>query len=157
MSAMKSVLGALFLSAISLTSTPAPVFAADPTYGDYTDVDCGRPDVVKHIQKRFRYQVANVPNLPQVDIVQISDIRENRYLPAEEDRPIARRYCIGTANLSDGANREIWYLIEYKMGFATINSRGLISSRLVQPDNIEFCVSGFDRWMVYNGACRVLR
>ena len=24
-------------------------------------------------------------------------------------------------------------------------------------DNVEFCVSGFDRWMVYNGRCRVLR
>ena len=23
-------------------------------------------------------------------------------------------------------------------------------------DNVEFCVSGFDRWMVYNGRCRVL-
>jgi hypothetical protein len=24
-------------------------------------------------------------------------------------------------------------------------------------DNVEFCVSGFDRWYVYNGRCRVLR
>ena len=31
------------------------------------------------------------------------------------------------------------------MGFASIG------------DNVEFCVAGFDRWMVYNGRCRVLR
>ena len=35
--------------------------------------------------------------------------------------------------------------IEEGMGFASIG------------DNVEFCVSGFDRWMVYNGRCRVLR
>jgi capsid protein len=46
---------------------------------------------------------------------------------------------------SDGADRDIWYLIEEGMGFASIG------------DNVEFCVSGFDRWYVYNGRCRVLR
>ena len=31
------------------------------------------------------------------------------------------------------------------MGFASIG------------DGVEFCVSGFDRWNVYNSGCRVLR
>ena len=47
--------------------------------------------------------------------------------------------------LSDGRKRSLWYLIEYGMGLASIG------------DNVEFCVSGFDRWLVYNGGCRVLR
>ena len=62
-----------------------------------------------------------------------------------EDRPIGRRYCGATVILSDGHDRDIWYLIEEGMGFASIG------------DNVEFCVSGFDRWYVYNGRCRVLR
>jgi hypothetical protein len=36
-------------------------------------------------------------------------------------------------------------LIEGRMGFAGIG------------ENVEFCVSGFDRWLVYNGRCRVLQ
>ena len=43
------------------------------------------------------------------------------------------------------ASREVWYLIEGHMGFVGIG------------ENVEFCVSGFDRWYVYNGRCRVLR
>ena len=58
---------------------------------------------------------------------------------------IARRYCGGTANMSDGQQRTIWYLIEDGMGLAGMG------------DNVEFCISGLDRWLVYNGSCRVLR
>ena len=57
------------------------------------------------------------------------------------DAPIAARTVI----LSDGDARDIWYLIEEGQGYASIG------------DNVEFCVSGFDRWYVYNGRCRVLR
>jgi AcrR family transcriptional regulator len=60
-------------------------------------------------------------------------------------RPIERRYCHATARLTDGQDRQIWYLIEYGRGFVGIG------------DNVEFCVQGFDRWNVYNAACRVLR
>jgi hypothetical protein len=86
-----------------------------------------------------------VPHLPDVGIVDFQRIHEHRYLPYGEDQPIARRYCGATAQLSDGGSRTIWYLIEDGMGLAGIG------------DNVEFCVSGFDRWMVYNGRCRVLR
>ena len=83
--------------------------------------------------------------MPDVDIADLREIHEHRYLPYGEDWPIARRYCGATADLSDGRSRTIWYLIEDGMGFAGIG------------DNVEFCVSGFDRWMVYNGRCRILR
>jgi capsid protein len=58
---------------------------------------------------------------------------------------IGRRYCGATVVLSDGSKRDLWYLIESRMGFVAANQ------------NVEFCVSGFDRWFVYNGRCRVLR
>ena len=82
---------------------------------------------------------------PHVDITDFRGIHEHRYLPYAEEWPIARRYCGATAALSDGSDRTIWYLIEDGMGFVGIG------------DNVEFCVSGFDRWFVYNGHCRILR
>ena len=72
------------------------------------------------------------------------------------DRPIARRYCGATVELSDGRRRDIWYLIEERMGFATLLD-GFHLANETRGSNVEFCVAGFDRWMVYNGACRVLR
>jgi hypothetical protein len=106
---------------------------------------CEDPHILATIVDRFRYQVHNVPHLPIVGIREFRGIHEHRYLPYREDRPIARRYCGATADLSDGRSRTIWFLIEDGMGLAGMG------------DNVEFCVAGFDRWMVYNGACRVLR
>jgi len=106
---------------------------------------CEDPYILAKIVDRFRYQTRNVPHLPHVDITDFRGIHEHRYLPYGEDWPIARRYCGATAALSDGSDRTIWYLIEDGMGFVGIG------------DNVEFCVSGFDRWFVYNGHCRILR
>ncbi|ESY63326.1 MAG: hypothetical protein E5Y02_12170 [Mesorhizobium sp.] len=146
----KSALAAL----ISLcTSLAAPlgvtqaVQAAD-LVGVYPDDDggvCGEPWVLNKITHRFSYQVHHVPHLPDVQITDFRRIHQHRYLPANDTWPIGRRYCGATVSLSDGRDRTIWYLIEEGQGFASIG------------DNVEFCVSGFDRWMVYNGRCRVLR
>ncbi|MCV3210296.1 hypothetical protein OHD62_20865 [Mesorhizobium sp. YC-39] len=122
------------------------VHAAD--LGVYSDDDgsvCGEDWVLKKITNRFSYQVHHVPHLPDVEIVDFQRIHQHRYLPADETWPIGRRYCGAIVSLSDGRARTIWYLIEEGQGFASIG------------DNVEFCVSGFDRWLVYNGRCRVLR
>ena len=132
--------------------------AADPVYEVYeNEGQCAQPWVLKSISNRFRYQVKHVPYLKDVSITEFHRVHEHRYIPAGEERPIARRYCGATVILSDGDNREIWYLIETGQGFATLNRNGLLPASLVEPDNVEFCVAGFDRWLVYNGACRVLR
>jgi capsid protein len=112
--------------------------------GHYSD-ECAQSRHLSRITSRFAYQVKNVPDLPDVSIMEFRDLREQRYLPEDEDHQISRRYCAGTVVLSDGHAREIWYLIEGRMGFVGIG------------DNVEFCVSGFDRWYVYNGGCRVLQ
>ena len=107
---------------------------------------CADPSVRSRIAGRCLYQGRHVPHLPDVAITDFRRIRERRYLPAlGEKRPIARLYCGATVALSDGRERSIWYLVESGQGFASIG------------DNVEFCVSGFDRWMVYNGRCRILR
>ena len=116
--------------------------------GVYTCDDgsvCGEAWVLSKITDRFNYQVHNVPHLPDVAITDFRNIRQHRYQRASEEWPIGRHYCRATVSLSDGRDRSIFYLIEEGQGFASIG------------DNVEFCVSGFDRWMVYNGRCRVLR
>ncbi|MCX7304710.1 MAG: hypothetical protein NTV73_10280 [Hyphomicrobiales bacterium] len=141
----RPVLAALLGLASAFGATPS-VRAADlGAYSDDSGV-CSERWVLNRITSRFSYQVQHVPNLPMVAIVDFSNIHEHRYLPAQgEERPIGRRYCGATVALSDGDSRDIWYLIEEGQGFASIG------------DNVEFCVSGFDRWYVYNGRCRVLR
>ena len=139
----------LFLAgATALFSAPPVEFAqaADVirSYAPYQG-PCAEGWVLRSISNRFRYQVTHVPNLPDVGIVEFRDIRENRFHPASERWPIARLYCEANVVLSDGYSRNVWYLIEGGMGFASIG------------DNVEFCVAGFDRWHVYNSGCRVLR
>lgn len=59
--------------------------------------------------------------------------------------PIARRYCVGNARMSDGTHRTVYYLIEDQGGFAGRNW------------DVEFCVMGLDPWRVYDGYCRAVR
>ena len=135
------------LGLMSALGAAPMVQAADlAVYSDNSDSGvCSERWVLGTITSRFRHQVTHVPNLPNVAISDFRGIYQNRYLPAREDRPIGRTYCGATVILSDGNARDIWYLIEEGQGFASIGN------------NVEFCVSGFDRWYVYNGACRVLR
>lgn len=134
-----------FVRAAALAAGALVMYANIAEAGDRYARDCDDKAVLSRIVSKFRHQVRNVPHLPDVEIVDFRKIHEHRYLPFREDRPIARRYCGAKVELSDGRKREMWYLIEDRMGFAGVG------------DGVEFCVSGFDRWYVYNGRCRVLR
>ncbi|MCG6857681.1 MAG: hypothetical protein LJE67_06405 [Salaquimonas sp.] len=59
--------------------------------------------------------------------------------------PIDRRYCKARAWLNNGKSNVVYYRIERGMGLAGIGFK------------VEFCLPGYDRWHVYDGACRVLR
>lgn len=140
-----------FICALAAAAFAVPPLAPPAQAADYileygADAGyCTEPKILRKIQHRFRHQVQNVPRLPDVAILEFRNIYQKRYLPELEDRPIARLYCGATVMLSDGHSRDIWYLIEEGMGFASIGN------------NVEFCVSGFDRWNVYNAHCRVLQ
>lgn len=137
---------AALVAAGSVLAAPAVSLAADQViYWQEEGASlCTDQRYLSKIVDRFGYQVRNVPNLPNVAISDFNLIHQVRYEPVAERHPIARLYCRATASLSDGQQRQVWYLIEGRMGFAGIG------------DNVEFCVAGFDRWMVYNGRCRVL-
>ena len=109
----------------------------------YDDSICSEGWVLGRISRNFSHQVKNVPGLPQVEIVDYYGLRLTRHHPKRELSPVARTYCEGTVRLSDGHDRSIWFFIEDGMGFAGVGH------------NVEACVSGFDRWNVYNGRCRV--
>lgn len=154
----ESVLGKSVLSAIAaavlatsamaqpLTVKPSAPQSVISVFGDHLEARaCDDAGILKRIVSKFRHQVTHVLNLPDVEIVEFRKVHEHRNYAATENWPIPRRYCGATADLSDGRSREVWYLIEGGMGFASLG------------DNVEFCVSGFDRWYVYNGRCRVLR
>jgi capsid protein len=150
---MSHVVRALGVAALALggliwasVSQAADLVSTGPYKGGPSEPGpCAERGFLNTISERFNYQVRHVPNLPNVSIQDFRGIHEHRFLPVSEDWPISRRYCGATVVLSDGSHRDIWYLIEGRMGFAGIGR------------NVEFCVSGFDRWFVYNGRCRVLR
>jgi capsid protein len=142
---MRRLASMLLALMAAIGSAALPATAADMVYVSVDQPNiCASDKVLNRISSRFRYQVRHVPNLPQVDIHDFYRVHESRYLPRQEDRPIERRYCQATAALSDGQTRTVWYLIERPMGFAGVGS------------NVEFCVSGFDRWHIYGGRCRAL-
>ncbi|OHV86854.1 hypothetical protein [Mesorhizobium sp. ORS 3428] len=144
-SALAALISLLTPLGTSLGFTQAAHAADLSVYTENDGSVCGEAWVLNKITHRFNYQVHNVPHLPNVAIADFRNIRQHRYQPASDEWPIGRHYCRATVALSDGRDRSIFYLIEEGQGFASIG------------DNVEFCVSGFDRWMVYNGRCRVLR
>ncbi|WP_209011015.1 hypothetical protein [Labrenzia sp. PHM005] len=58
--------------------------------------------------------------------------------------PVARRYCSGTAKLSDGSRVRVKYLLEAHAGLFGLGW------------NVETCLTGRDKWYVYGGSCRSL-
>ena len=142
-----------FLSTLLSAAVSMPLLMAQPVsfaqagwlHSDREALACDDPHVLKRISSKFRHQAREVHHDKNLMISSYDRVHEHRYLDMREDRPIARRYCMATATLSDGRERSVWYLIERGVGFASIG------------DNVEFCVSGFDRWNVYNNSCRILR
>jgi hypothetical protein len=112
---------------------------------DHTSLACDDASMLASIKERFRRQALLVHHQPKLSIRAFSGVHEHRYLAKSEMRPIAKRYCGAKVHLSNGHSRDLWYLIEDGMGFASIG------------DNVEFCISGLDRWNVYDRYCRVVR
>ena len=145
---MKHWTGFVCVAALaSSLSAAAPAMAHDPYYRLVETPACDDPAMLKKITHRFRHQAREVHHDDTLQIVDFSRIGENRFIgqDAHKARPVPRRYCSARAHLTGGRERTVWYLIEGGAGFASWGS------------NVEFCVSGFDRWNVYNAACRVLR
>jgi hypothetical protein len=135
---MKLQILALFV----ILSTTIAQFAAVPARAYDSFPECEAPSVHGVIINRFNQAEARTW-LDGVRIRYIDRTKERRVV-AFGPAPILRRYCRGRALLEDGHYRTIHYLIEDPMGLAGVGW------------NVEFCLSGHDRWRVYDGNCRIL-
>lgn len=134
------VAAATLISAIAAPVVPS---LAGSRHHDIASA-CDEPAILSKIMRRFHHQTHEVHHDPMV-IEAYSKVHQHRFYPADAKHQIARRYCGATAHLSNGSRHYVWYFIETEAGFAGIG------------DNVEFCVTGFDRWNVYNSRCRVAR
>ncbi|MGU3574867.1 phage portal protein [Brucellaceae bacterium C25G] len=139
-----AALATLFLGMAASPVQAADYFSQSPA-ATIDDSLCTQQSVLKRVVSGFAYEVKHVPDMPQIAITSMGDIRLNRYEPKINVAQITRTYCDATAVLSDGQKRKVWYLIENKQGFAGLGS------------NVEFCVDGYDKWYVFNASCSVLK
>jgi hypothetical protein len=104
---------------------------------------CDSPNVVARIKSKFLYAEQRTFHWG-VAIDQVTDIYE---LPEviRNTSLIGRRFCRGTAWLTNGRNSEVVFLIESKQGFASIGWR------------VESCLPAFDPWHVYGSWCRSIK
>ena len=72
--------GAVVAGAASAADMVVGVYASDPGA-------CADTRVLGRISERFRWQVRNVPHLPQVEIVDFQRIGQTRYRPAHDTWP----------------------------------------------------------------------
>ncbi len=105
---------------------------------------CDAPSILSTIASRFHHQSREVYHNDLV-IESYTKVHQHRLEAARYSSPIARRYCMATARVSNGHHYPVRYFIEGGMGLASVG------------DNVEFCVSGFDRWNIHNSYCRVAR
>lgn len=105
--------------------------------------ECGSARLHAKIMSRFAWADRKTWHR-DLDIVTIDRDRQSA-LRHTGERRITTRYCRARAVLSNGRKSRIYYIVQRRMGFASIGY------------NVEFCLPGYDRWRVYDGWCRVVR
>ncbi len=142
-----SRLGATALTAAfvacGIVSARADIYDYGPYFGLTSFPDCDSPAVIAKIHEKFAWSEA-VHGYRGVGLVNVDRIGERRteYFGPQ---PISRRYCHARAWLTNGRKVSLPYLIEEGMWVAGTHF------------NVQFCATGYDRWHVYGGYCRVLR
>ena len=96
------------------------------------------------VQRAVQNTVSRAPSyFNGVRIVQLDKIRDTTFR-ANVSSAVNRRYCSGTASLSDGSRVAVKYLLESHAGTFGIGW------------NVETCLNRRDKWYVYGGSCRTL-
>jgi len=104
---------------------------------------CDDPGVLGQITSKFAQKEAVHWN-SNLEIVGVDRIREIAFRPWAA-QTIPRRFCNGTAYVSDGTRHQISYSINETGGWVG-NGWG-----------VEWCVVGLDRNWAYNPRCRMAR
>src|SRR5690554_689207 len=102
-SAMYGALAATALFAGLFSSAQAADLIAPGPYSTATDSDCADPRRLASIERDFSVQAREVHKQPGLQIVSITNIRENRHLPVDKViSSVDRLYCKASAGMSDG-------------------------------------------------------
>lgn len=146
---MTRTLAATLLISLSLAGATAPGAMAADYIGSsqaqsYNAGVCSESSVLGFITSRFAYRDANYLHA-NLSIAEIRNMGQNRQEFRDETHLVEREYCYGTAVMTNGEQRSLYYLIERPWGFAGVGR------------SIEFCVGGLDPWYVYGAYCASLR
>lgn len=139
---LRSALALVLFAGLSGQVQAADYIAVSPVV---TDPVCHEQSVINSAVAQFSRLVRGVPEMPAVRINAVSNVNATRFDPKTYPSGIERHYCSATAVLSNGENRDMWFMVEQNQGLASMGR------------NVESCVDGFDKWFVYDGRCRVLR
>jgi len=104
---------------------------------------CENGHVLARIKQKFSYANRNTFHWGAT-INSVTNIGEKPEIILN-DSHISRRYCYGTAWLSDGRSSQVVYLIESLQGFASTGWR------------VQSCLPAFDPWHVYGSWCRSIK
>jgi len=143
-------LGATCGAVLGLLAVGAPAHAANPLElnfwlsGPKYDGRVGPCEsALSQIANDFQDKESKFWN-SSLTITGFANIHEIAFRPWQSDN-IPRRYCTGSAMVSDGKVRTVNFSIIEDGGFASYG------------DGVEFCVVGLDRNWAYNPACRAAK
>ena len=146
---MRRILTTLLLVASSTWPALATDYSGGPVgwqkyFSTFGGPSCDQPSVLARVTEKFAYQDAHVVH-SGIGITGIDNIRE-KPLRVDGAGLVHRRYCEGTAWLSNGRKAELAYLIE-----------GPALATFSVGWHVESCVVGIDPWRVYDRRCRAIR
>jgi hypothetical protein len=101
---------------------------------------CDYPPALDRIIANFRTKEFGFWN-SDLRLVGVENIKETAVMPWAA-QSIPRRFCTGTAVISDGQKHPMYYSIAEDTGMIGMDW------------GVNFCVVGLDRNWAYNGACR---
>lgn len=134
MSARSPIRTALSLATLLPLAVATEAFAGTPSCEQVTGT----------VSSRFAQNMRGFLDM-DLSIANFGIISESRLESRDETHRVERRYCQAKVTTTDGARRQLWFLIESSWGYAGLGS------------SVEFCVSGLDPWHVYGAHCKSLR
>ncbi len=121
--------------------------ARDPRGPGYIPA-CDNSRVLKRIQRKFNWAEqktwSKIKHSPARQLDAIQRVHQTRATGQTQSR-IDHRHCKARAVLSNGSKHTIYYMVEERMGFASLTWQ------------VSYCIRGHDRWRVYGAHCKSVR
>ncbi|MBL4645400.1 MAG: hypothetical protein JKY99_02950 [Rhizobiales bacterium] len=109
---------------------------------------CNNARVLKRIQRKFNWAErktwSKIRHAPARQLSHIQRVRQTRATGRTKSR-IDHRHCRAHGVLSNGYKHTIYYMIEERMGFASLSWQ------------VSYCMRGHDSWHVYGASCKSVR